>query len=105
VAAPQYTVMVDDNFHYMDQDERWQYGTFASADEAIAACRHLVEQSLTEHYKPGMTAGELCAQYTSFGDDPFVIAPEGCEKVSFSARDYASERAEAMCTQAPGAAS
>jgi len=105
VATPQYTVMVDDNFHYMDQDERWQYGTFANANEAIAACRYLVEQSLAEHYKPGMTAGELCAQYTSFGDDPFVIAPEACEKVRFSARDYASERAEAMCTQAPGAAS
>ena len=107
MATPQYTVMVDDNFHYMDQDERWQYGTFASADEAIAACRHLVEQSLAEHYKPGMTAGQLYAQYASFGDDPFVIASEGGEKVSFSARDYAGERAEAMCAQAPapGAAS
>ena len=96
--------MVDDNFHYMDEDERWQYGTFASADEAIAACRHLVEQSLAEHYKLGMTAVQLYAQCTSFGDDPFVIASEGCEKVRFSAWDYASERAEAMCTQAPGAA-
>jgi hypothetical protein len=105
MAAQQYTVMVDDNFHYMDKDERWQHGIFASAGEAIAACRHLVEQSLAEFYKPGMTAGELCAQYTSFGDDPFVIAPEGCEKVRFSARDYASERAEAMCTQVPDAAS
>jgi hypothetical protein len=105
VATPQYTVMVDDNFHYMDEDERWQYGTFASADEAIAVCRQLVEQSLAEFYKPGMTAGQLCEQYTSFGDDPFVIASEGCEKVRFSAWDYAGERAEAMCKQAPGAAS
>src|SRR3954466_15601930 len=96
--------MVDDNFHYMDADEHWQYGTFASAGEAIAACRYLVEQSLAEFYKQGMTAAQLCEQYTSFGDDPFVIAPEGCEKVRFSAWDYASERAEAMCTQAPGAA-
>ena len=105
MATPQYTVMVDDNFHYMDKDERWHYGTFASADEAIAACRQLVEQSLAEHYKLGMTAGQLYAQYTSFGDDPFVIGSEGCEKVSFSAWDYASERAEAICTQAPGEAS
>ena len=105
MATPQYTVMVDDNFHYMDEDERWQYGTFAGADEAIAACRHLVEQSLAEFYKPGMTAGQLYAQYASFGDDPFVIASEGCESVRFSARDYAGERAEAMCTQASSAAS
>jgi hypothetical protein len=29
-----YKVMVDDNFHYMAEDERWEYGTFASAEEA-----------------------------------------------------------------------
>ena len=70
----------------------------ASADEAVAACRHLVEQSLAEHYKLGMTAGQLYAQYTSFGDDPFVIARTVARRSA--SRLDASERAEAMCTQA-----
>jgi hypothetical protein len=35
---PRYKVMVDDNFHYQCEDERWQYGVFLTAEEAIAAC-------------------------------------------------------------------
>ena len=34
-----YTVMVDDNFHYMDEDERCRFGEFASAEVAIGHCR------------------------------------------------------------------
>ena len=37
-----YRVLVDDNFDYMDEDARWELGTFATADEArksqIRAC-------------------------------------------------------------------
>jgi hypothetical protein len=39
-----YLVLVDDNYHYMDPDERWTLGRFATLDEAIAACRQLVDQ-------------------------------------------------------------
>lgn len=31
-----YRVMVDDNFHYMDEDERYELGIFSTADEVIA---------------------------------------------------------------------
>ena len=44
----QYKVMVDDNFHYMDEDERWEYGTFPTVEEALAACRKVVDASLAE---------------------------------------------------------
>jgi hypothetical protein len=27
-APPRYKVMVDDNFHYQDEDERWEYGVY-----------------------------------------------------------------------------
>jgi len=96
-AMSQYTVMVDDNFHYMAEEERSEYGTFPTAEKAVAACRKLVDQSLAESYKPGMTAAELYDQYASFGDDPFIVAPPRTFKgVIFSARDYARERAQAM---------
>jgi hypothetical protein len=81
----------------MDEDERWEYGTFATAEEAIAACRLLVDRSLMEQHAPGMSAARLIKQYIFFGDDPFVISREGGEKVSFSARDYARQRAEVIC--------
>jgi hypothetical protein len=95
-----YTVMVDDNFHYMDPDERWEYGTYATREEALAMCRQLVDRSLLEQYKPRMAAAELYELYVFFGDDPFIVGMEGSdEKVPFSARDYARERVEVLCAE------
>ena len=92
---PSYTVMVDDNFHYMEEDERWKLGAFTTLEEAISACRALVDRWLVENYKPGMTGAELYSLYVSFGDDPFILGA-GAERC-FSAWDYAKERAEALC--------
>jgi hypothetical protein len=92
-----YKMMVDDNFHYMEEDERWEHGTFPSAEKAIAACRRLVDESLMGEYRPGMTATQLHDRYTSFGDEPFIVAPSGAVKIDFSARDYARSRVEALC--------
>ena len=93
-----YKVMIDDNFHYMEEDERWEFGTFATAQRALAACRMLVDASLVGAYKAGMTAADLFDRYTSFGDEPFIVVLPGAPPaVKFSARAYASERATALC--------
>jgi hypothetical protein len=102
----QYKVMVDDNFHYMEEDERWEYGTFPTAEAALAACREVVDASLIAESRPGMMAMQLYDRYTSFGDEPFIIAPLGApEDVSFSARDYARSRVETLCAAASSAGS
>lgn len=41
-----YIVMVDDNFHYMDEDERYQAGEFDTPQEAINLCKEIVEASI-----------------------------------------------------------
>ena len=35
--------MVDDNYHYMDESERYQHGEFATLDAAIEAARKIVD--------------------------------------------------------------
>jgi hypothetical protein len=85
-----YVVLIDDNFHYMDEDERVEHGRFATYEEAEAACRRIVDRSLEELRAPGMTADALFAQYASFGEDPFVRSPDPERR--FSARDYARVR-------------
>jgi len=93
-----YTVMVDDNFHYMDEDERREYGTFATVEEALATCRKLVDDWLAQHHKPDMTAAKLCELCVAFGEDPFIVAVrEGGAPAAFSAWDYARERAAVIC--------
>jgi hypothetical protein len=86
--------MVDDNFHYQDSDERWEHGSFSTAAEALAACRRVIDESLLHEYSEGgVTAEKLYDRYGSFGDEPFVVAPQGAPKVDFSARSYARARA------------
>ena len=41
-----YKVLVDDNFDYMDQDKRHEHGVFPTAEEAIAACKRIVDLNL-----------------------------------------------------------
>jgi hypothetical protein len=99
-----YKVVVDDNFHYMDEDERWDYGSFPSAEEALDACRKVVDESLLEEYREGASADELYDRYVSFGDEPFVVAAEGVAKVDFSARGYARARAQELAAPDPAGA-
>lgn len=95
-----YRVMVDDNFHYMDESERYQLGEFATLDAAIAAARKVVDECLESAYTPGMGADELMAGYCQFGEDPFIVAvSEDSAGVPFSGRDYARLRCIEICVR------
>jgi len=95
-----YKVLVDDNFDYMDEDKRYEHGVFPTAEEAISACKRIVDSNLDGFLKPGMTASELYDAYTGFGDDPFIVClkPDD-EPVSFSAWKYAEERSRVVISQ------
>ncbi|MEB0112780.1 hypothetical protein QN397_15590 [Variovorax sp. RTB1] len=41
-----YVVMVDDNFHYMDESERYRLGEIDEAEVAIGHCRRNRAESL-----------------------------------------------------------
>ena len=98
LANQTFTVFVDDNFHYQDQDERYSAGEFGSYEEAVAECKRIVELSLQEglSQKGPMTADQLYSYYTSFGDDPFVT-PGSTDHSRFSAWDHAKERCKILC--------
>ena len=91
-----FKVLVDDNYHYMDESERYAAGEFATLAEAIAAAQKIVDEYLLSAYQPGMTEDELGASYAMFGDDPFIVSEE-LRGVPFSARDYARQRVAEMC--------
>jgi hypothetical protein len=91
-----YRVLVDDNFHYMDESERYTLGEFASYEEAEEACRRIVDEFLLDAYKPGMDAKSLYELYTMFGDDPFITSADRAR--TFSAWDYARMRCGEICT-------
>ncbi len=49
-----YTVMIDDNFHYMDEEHRLQYGKFSTYEKAVAACKKIVDEELRDMLKQGV---------------------------------------------------
>lgn len=91
-----YTVWVDDNFHYMDESNRYELGKYESLAAAIAAAKRIVDEYLLSAYKHGITADQLYHSYVSFGEDPFIIPSEGNE-ILFSAWNYAKARCQELC--------
>src|ERR1700722_20140636 len=95
---PRYKVMIDDNFHYMDDDARREHGTYDSREQALAACRAIVEASVKAHLEPGMSAAALFKRYQDFGDDPFILVIDGRDDdAKFSAWSYAQELCAMIC--------
>jgi hypothetical protein len=92
-----YEVYVDDNYHYMDESERYSGGVFDSWEAAEAKCRLIVDEFLVANYKEGMAADELLRQYKSYGEDPWILPPGDDRR--FSAWDYAAERCQDICRE------
>lgn len=92
MAKGKYKVYMDDNFHFMDESERYCAGTFDTAKGAINACKRIVEQSLNESLQNAKTADELARSYKMFGEDPWISCRE--KDIEFNAWDYATKRSK-----------
>lgn len=92
-----YKVFVNDNFHYMDETERYELGTFETCEEAINACKKIVDEYLMSAYKKGMMSNELYESYLMFGEDPFIVCEDN--HCTFSAWDYAKKKCGAVCEE------
>ncbi len=87
-----YQLKIYDNFHYMDEEETYLHGQFATYEEALKAAKNIVEEHFKFNYKPGITESEMTANYTMFGEDPIIINASG-EVQKFSAWKYAEKYA------------
>jgi len=92
-----YTLYVDDNFHRHDGSNDWhEDDQFHSLDEAIAKAKHIVDEFLSQEYRKGMNAEELYSQYTTFGEDPFILG--GPPESDFKGWPYAKTRCDEICS-------
>jgi len=95
--SKKYEVYVDDNFHYLDESERYKHGEFETCEEAIMVCKKIVDEFLNQGYEKGMNFKELYEGYLGFGEDPFIIS--GDKTCFFSAWDYAKQRGHELCDE------
>jgi hypothetical protein len=86
----------------MVPDEEWSLGVFDTSEEALEAAKRLVDDSLRENWKPGMTPAVLFLRYQTFGDDPAIYVEGGGDGAPpFSAWTYAESRAVELCATLP----
>ena len=86
-----FTVIVGDNFHYMDKSEHYKYGEYETCREAYAACMKIIDDSLPATNNNGLSADELYRGYVRFGEDPFIVSVPA-SRMAFSGWDYAKAR-------------
>jgi len=84
--SKKYSVCIDDNYHYMDESARATVASYDSLEKALEKCKKITIRSLTSFYEEGITPEKLSAQWSMFGDDPFIIGGDG--SVPFSARNF-----------------
>ena len=86
-----YTVFIDDYFHepIYDDKDRIKYGEFETYEEAVCACKKIVENFLASYN----TEKDARLGWYHYGEDAFIRpTPEGIKY--FSARDYFHECVE-----------
>jgi hypothetical protein len=89
-----YRVSAAENSHYRHGEER-TVGIYGGTEEALAACRYVVDRSLRELYEEGMQAAELFRSWGMMGEDAWAVPLlDGDPKVEFSGQDYARGRSE-----------
>lgn len=87
-----YTVVVDDNFHAMDPEERYDAGVFPSAESATRHARSIIDTFLQNQFVQTMDANELYHLFCVYGECS-KIQPE----CGFSPFAYARIRCNELC--------
>lgn len=92
-----YTVLIDENAHFDDEEGQYTLAEFDHAESALAACRRVIDEFLLAAYRPGMGADALFSQFRSFGEDAHIVSDD--PHVKFSGWDYARERCREIADQ------
>ena len=67
-----YTVFVDENSHSQDKNERYKLSDFDTYEEAVAACRKIVDKFFKKYEPRKQSFDKLWNEYTMFGEDPLA---------------------------------
>lgn len=86
---PGYCVLIDNNFHYMDEERRSHLAVYSNYEDALERAKEITRKSVLRNKRE--CAEDTYDYYTDFGDDPFIQAVGGAPapEERFSAWGYA----------------
>ena len=88
-----YIVLIDDNFHFMDESERYSSGTYTTYEEAVEKCKQIVDEFLEDAISPEDSVDSLYTCWLMYGENPFII---GENVGDFSSTEFAKLRCEKL---------
>lgn len=92
-----YFLRVYDNFHYMDDDEVDDIGSFSSEQEALKEEQRIVKNGVIRLWSTGTKIDEIVSSWLSFGTDPTIrCTDQNIIAPFFSAIKYAEAVAEEL---------
>jgi hypothetical protein len=92
-----YHLRVYDNFHYGDESEAYDHGSYPTYEAAMIAAKAIVDEFFVSNWKPGIKPDDLLSQYSLYGEDPVILPNEPGEQERFSARKYAEGSVAEIC--------
>ena len=96
----EYHIRIYDNFHFPDDTDFDEVGSYATYEEAVAGAMATVDRSLEFQWQLGITPAALLDRFDDFGDSPSIVPEEGMtEQDRFSARTYAANRVHEICNK------
>lgn len=88
-----YHVFIDENFHFMDESERYSSGDFDSYSEAVDKCKEIIDEFLESAITANDTSESLYMCWLMYGENPFIAG--GVEDM-FSASQYTEQRCKEL---------
>jgi len=85
-----------DNYHYQDESEAFNSGSFETAKEAYNKCKSIIDEFITSCFEQKLKAEDIYSQWMTFGEDPVIRSTEKCDYIRFSASDYLKEKIETL---------
>ena len=67
----------------MEESDAHIDGYFKTHEQALQKAKSIVKRSMSEFYKPKMTADELLDQYSRYGEDPAIFSNNKIKKKFF----------------------
>lgn len=93
MAERKYRIIVDDNFHFMDESESYDSGSFSTYEEAVAKCKIIIDDFLKDAVRPGDTSEGLYSTFIMYGETPHI---DGEKLGNFSALEYAKWKCQEL---------
>jgi hypothetical protein len=93
-----YQVNAAENSRYREESERRVVGVYEGVEEALSACRYVIDRSLRDLHEGEMQAAQLFLLWAVMGEDAWLVPlTEGEPEPAFSGQDYARMRSEDIC--------